>query len=156
MYMLQFSLAADAKLRRLVNAMQLMTLSPELTIPAARDEPDEIRRIPTEDITILEEFSSERMQGCTIRFSKARMVDRAGRQRAVIVKQTMDTRENEARDAFDIENELRRDLLRTDLRRRTSNPPASRPSSPSSSTPSVPARKMRGYFMKTQNERDHQ
>lgn len=53
------------------------------------------------------------MRGYTIRFGNARMTDRAGRERAVIVKrfQTMDACEDGAQDAFDRETEIRRDLL---------------------------------------------
>ncbi|KZT32475.1 hypothetical protein SISSUDRAFT_1055051 [Sistotremastrum suecicum HHB10207 ss-3] len=119
MYMFQFSLAADTKLTRILNRMEVMSLSADSTLPANQDEPDEIRRIPTEDITFLEEISCRPKRGYTIRFSKARMVDRAGHQRAVIVKkfQTMDAREDGARDAFDSEIELRRDLLHASFAR---------------------------------------
>ncbi|KZS86582.1 hypothetical protein SISNIDRAFT_491818 [Sistotremastrum niveocremeum HHB9708] len=119
MYMLQFSLAADTKLTKLVNAMQVMTLSSNSTIPVDRTEPDEIRRIPAENITFVDETSCQRMRGCTIRFGNARMIDWTGHQRAVIVKrfQAMDTCEDRARDAFDAEIELRRDLLHASFAR---------------------------------------
>ncbi|KZS93979.1 hypothetical protein SISNIDRAFT_465564 [Sistotremastrum niveocremeum HHB9708] len=113
MYMFQFSLAADTKLTGILNRMQVMSLSANATLPANQDEPDEIRRIPTEDITFLEEISCRSKRGYTIRFGKARMIDWAGHKRAVIVKkfQTMDACEDRARNAFNSEIELRRDLL---------------------------------------------
>ncbi|KZS87039.1 hypothetical protein SISNIDRAFT_491389 [Sistotremastrum niveocremeum HHB9708] len=119
MYMFQFSLAADIKLTKILNRMEVMSLSAESTIPADPEEPDEIRRIRTEHITFLEEISCKKMRGYTVRFGKARMVDRAGHQKAVIVKkfQTMDACEDAARDAFDNEVEIRRDLLHASFAR---------------------------------------
>ncbi|KZS87053.1 hypothetical protein SISNIDRAFT_471284 [Sistotremastrum niveocremeum HHB9708] len=119
MYMFQFSLAADTKLTKILNRMELMSLSADSTLPADRDAPDEIRRIPTERITFFEEISCKKMRGYTIRFGNARLIDRSGHQKAVIVKkfQTMDEREDAARDAFDNETELRRDLLHASFAR---------------------------------------
>ncbi|KZS87049.1 hypothetical protein SISNIDRAFT_491398 [Sistotremastrum niveocremeum HHB9708] len=119
MYMFQFSIAADTKLTKMLNRMEVMSLSADSTLPAGLEEPDEIRRIPAENITFLEEISCKKMRGYTVRFGKGRMTDRAGRERAVIVKrfQTMDASEDGARDAFDAEIELRRDLLHASLAR---------------------------------------
>ncbi|KZS86580.1 hypothetical protein SISNIDRAFT_471671 [Sistotremastrum niveocremeum HHB9708] len=119
MYMFQFSLAADTKLTKILNRMEVMILSADSTSPADPEEPDEIRRIPTDHITFIEEISCKNMKGYTVRFGKARMVDRAGHQKAVIVKkfQAMDACEDAARDAFDNEVEIRRDLLHASFAR---------------------------------------
>ncbi|KZS88247.1 hypothetical protein SISNIDRAFT_470254 [Sistotremastrum niveocremeum HHB9708] len=94
MYIFEFSIAADNKLTTLVNGMRSMSLRLDTQRTAVQnwDEPDEIRRIPTEHISFLEEVTCVKKRGYTIRIGHGKMLDPLGRQKAVII-------------------ELRRDLL---------------------------------------------
>ncbi|KZT32688.1 hypothetical protein SISSUDRAFT_1037562 [Sistotremastrum suecicum HHB10207 ss-3] len=113
MYIFKLSIAADNKLTTLVNGMRAMALSSASETLAVGDEPDEIRRIPVETITFLEEISCMRIRGYIVRFDRGRMIDRFGQHKSVIVKKfhSSNVCEDSVWDAFDTEVELRRDLL---------------------------------------------
>ncbi|KZS87050.1 hypothetical protein SISNIDRAFT_538353 [Sistotremastrum niveocremeum HHB9708] len=115
MYIFEFTIAADNKLTTLVNGMRSMSLNLETQGCQNRgwDEPDEIRRIPVDNISFLNEISCIKNRGYTMRVGHGRMVDSLGRQKAVIVRKFVatDTCGDGARLAFEKEVELRRDLL---------------------------------------------
>ncbi|KZS86577.1 hypothetical protein SISNIDRAFT_491830 [Sistotremastrum niveocremeum HHB9708] len=115
MYIFDFTIAADNKLTALVNGMRSMSLNLEAQICRNRgwDEPDEVRRIPVDDISFLDEISCIKKRGYTMRVGHAEILNSLGQPKAVIVRKFVatDTSDDGARYAFETEVGLRRELL---------------------------------------------
>ncbi|KZS87047.1 hypothetical protein SISNIDRAFT_491396 [Sistotremastrum niveocremeum HHB9708] len=115
MYIFEFTIATDNKLTALVNGVRSMSLrmEPQICRNRSWDEPDEVRRIPVDDISFLDEISCIKKRGYTMRVGHAEILNSLGQPKAVIVRKFVatDTSDDGARYAFETEVGLRRELL---------------------------------------------
>ncbi|KZT32694.1 hypothetical protein SISSUDRAFT_520751 [Sistotremastrum suecicum HHB10207 ss-3] len=84
--MIRSSVAVDSRLTSIENGMRSLALGPATQTPRGFDEPDEVPRIPMQQIEFGEEISRREKKTHILRVEHAEIVDLMGTRRSVVLR----------------------------------------------------------------------